>query len=78
MSGADMRTYRCDRCREEHIVDYGSRSGKGCRTRVDPTNDPNLRRLAASGGSRNQWPVAGFGGKVARCRGARTKNCAGL
>jgi hypothetical protein len=23
MSGADMRTYRCDRCREEHIVDFG-------------------------------------------------------
>jgi len=23
MSGRDLRTYRCDRCREEHIVDYG-------------------------------------------------------
>ena len=23
MSGRDMRTYRCDRCREEHFVDYG-------------------------------------------------------
>jgi predicted RNA-binding Zn-ribbon protein involved in translation (DUF1610 family) len=23
MSGDDMRTYRCDRCREEHIVDFG-------------------------------------------------------
>jgi hypothetical protein len=23
MSGRDMRTYRCDDCREEHIVDYG-------------------------------------------------------
>ena len=23
MSGDDMRTYRCDRCKEEHIVDYG-------------------------------------------------------
>lgn len=23
MSGNDMRTYRCDRCQEEHIVDFG-------------------------------------------------------
>jgi DNA-directed RNA polymerase subunit RPC12/RpoP len=23
MSGRDMRTYRCDHCGEEHIVDYG-------------------------------------------------------
>lgn len=23
MSGDDMRTYRCDRCQEEHIVDFG-------------------------------------------------------
>ena len=23
MSGRDMRTYRCDHCQEEHIVDYG-------------------------------------------------------
>jgi ribosomal protein L37AE/L43A len=23
MSGRDMRTYRCDHCKEEHIVDYG-------------------------------------------------------
>jgi hypothetical protein len=23
MSGRDMRTYRCDDCREDHIVDYG-------------------------------------------------------
>jgi CRISPR/Cas system type I-B associated protein Csh2 (Cas7 group RAMP superfamily) len=23
MSGRDMRTYRCDDCQEEHIVDYG-------------------------------------------------------
>jgi hypothetical protein len=23
MSGDDMRTYRCDHCREEHIVDFG-------------------------------------------------------
>ena len=23
MSGDDMRTYRCDRCQQEHIVDYG-------------------------------------------------------
>jgi hypothetical protein len=23
MSGDDMRTYRCDQCREEHIVDFG-------------------------------------------------------
>jgi len=23
MSGRDMRTYRCDRCQDEHIVDYG-------------------------------------------------------
>jgi hypothetical protein len=22
MSGRDMRTYRCDHCQEEHIVDY--------------------------------------------------------
>jgi hypothetical protein len=24
MSGDDMRTYRCDRCREEHVVDFGT------------------------------------------------------
>jgi hypothetical protein len=24
MSGDDMRTYRCDHCREEHIVDFGT------------------------------------------------------
>jgi predicted RNA-binding Zn-ribbon protein involved in translation (DUF1610 family) len=24
MSGNDMRTYRCDDCREEHIVDFGT------------------------------------------------------
>ena len=24
MSGDDMRTYRCDRCQEEHIVDFGT------------------------------------------------------
>ena len=23
MSGRDMRTYRCDDCQEDHIVDYG-------------------------------------------------------
>jgi hypothetical protein len=23
MSGRDMRTYRCDDCHEEHVVDYG-------------------------------------------------------
>ena len=23
MSGRDMRTYHCERCREEHIMDYG-------------------------------------------------------
>jgi transposase-like protein len=23
MSGDDMRTYRCDHCQEEHIVNYG-------------------------------------------------------
>jgi predicted RNA-binding Zn-ribbon protein involved in translation (DUF1610 family) len=23
MSGRDMRTYRCDHCQEEQIVDYG-------------------------------------------------------
>jgi len=23
MSGDDMRTYRCEHCREEHIVNYG-------------------------------------------------------
>jgi regulator of protease activity HflC (stomatin/prohibitin superfamily) len=23
MSGREMRTYRCDQCQEEHIVDYG-------------------------------------------------------
>jgi transposase-like protein len=23
MSGSDMRTYRCDHCHDEHIVDYG-------------------------------------------------------
>jgi hypothetical protein len=23
MSGDDMRTYRCERCQEEHIVNYG-------------------------------------------------------
>jgi len=29
MLGADMRTYRCDRCRKEHIVDYGIALWKG-------------------------------------------------
>ena len=24
MSGDDMRTYRCDRCRQDHIVDFGT------------------------------------------------------
>jgi hypothetical protein len=24
MSGDDMRTYRCDYCRAEHIVDFGT------------------------------------------------------
>jgi predicted RNA-binding Zn-ribbon protein involved in translation (DUF1610 family) len=24
MSGDDMRTYRCDRCQKEHIVDFGT------------------------------------------------------
>ncbi len=24
MSGYDMRTYRCDHCREEHIVNFGT------------------------------------------------------
>jgi hypothetical protein len=24
MSGSDMRSYRCDDCREEHIVDFGT------------------------------------------------------
>jgi hypothetical protein len=24
MSGDDMRTYRCDRCRKEHIIDFGT------------------------------------------------------
>jgi predicted RNA-binding Zn-ribbon protein involved in translation (DUF1610 family) len=24
MSGDDMRTYRCDRCQEEHILDFGT------------------------------------------------------
>ena len=24
MTGQDMRTYRCDHCREEHIVDFGT------------------------------------------------------
>jgi predicted RNA-binding Zn-ribbon protein involved in translation (DUF1610 family) len=23
MSGDDMRSYRCDRCQKEHIVDFG-------------------------------------------------------
>ena len=23
MSGRDMRIYRCERCREEHVVDFG-------------------------------------------------------
>ena len=23
-TGSDMRTYRCDRCEEEHVVDFGS------------------------------------------------------
>ena len=23
MSGRDMRTYRCEHCREEHVVDFG-------------------------------------------------------
>ena len=24
MSGRDMRTYRCDHCEKEHIVDFGT------------------------------------------------------
>jgi len=24
MSDDDLRTYRCDRCREEHILDFGT------------------------------------------------------
>jgi hypothetical protein len=28
MSGDDMRTYRCDRCRKEHIVDFGTATWK--------------------------------------------------
>ena len=24
MSGNDMRTYRCERCQEEHIVNFGT------------------------------------------------------
>lgn len=23
MTGSDMRTYRCDHCQEEHIVNFG-------------------------------------------------------
>jgi hypothetical protein len=38
-SGNDMRTYRCDHCREEHVVDYGPRCGKCCPTRANPAND---------------------------------------
>ncbi len=28
MSGNDMRTYRCERCKEEHIVDFGTATWK--------------------------------------------------
>ena len=28
MSGDDMRTYRCDRCKKEHIVDFGTATWK--------------------------------------------------
>jgi transposase-like protein len=24
MSGSDMRSYRCDHCQEEHILDFGT------------------------------------------------------
>jgi hypothetical protein len=27
-SGSDMRTYRCDQCRESHIVDFGTATWK--------------------------------------------------
>ena len=28
MSGDDMRTYRCDRCKKEHIVDFETATWK--------------------------------------------------
>jgi predicted RNA-binding Zn-ribbon protein involved in translation (DUF1610 family) len=28
MAGNDMRSYRCDDCREEHIVDFGTATWK--------------------------------------------------
>jgi hypothetical protein len=28
MSGDDMRSYRCDSCREEHIRDFGTAAWK--------------------------------------------------
>jgi hypothetical protein len=28
MSGNDMRSYRCDYCQEEHIVDFGTATWK--------------------------------------------------
>jgi hypothetical protein len=37
-SGIDMRTYRCDRCRKEHIVDYGAAVWKVLSDARDPDN----------------------------------------
>lgn len=28
MSGDDMRSYRCDQCQEEHILDFGTATWK--------------------------------------------------
>jgi hypothetical protein len=28
MGGSDMRSYRCDRCEEEHILDFGTATWK--------------------------------------------------
>jgi predicted RNA-binding Zn-ribbon protein involved in translation (DUF1610 family) len=28
MGGDDMRSYRCDRCQEEHILDFGTAAWK--------------------------------------------------
>jgi hypothetical protein len=34
-SGNDMRTYRCDRCEEEHIMDFGIATWKAMSGKLD-------------------------------------------
>ena len=39
MSGNDMRTYRCDHCQKEHIVDFGTALWKLMSDANKPEND---------------------------------------